>query len=260
MASEESPPPEPPADGDAPRQRTPYAALDVLQRDHHRLLFAGDDRREPPVNGLYDGFDSRREALMWYQYAGVVTFGRIDERFPARHLTSERALLDLLTGDGESGQQFRRRLVERLDDVCTQAFRDLTGGAREFVSHDVDSRDIDREQERSPAMRPAFRRLDREQSRVLAELWGGFADRRALLVWGREVAGVAAGQVDDGWLRRLSTDPGTPRWMLRDDVAARRQRERFAATKLLPWFVDAAASIDATPKHESPSNLTWKQG
>lgn len=240
----------------------PRVAVDVLQRDQRAVLFHGDDERAPPLSALTSGFDTQRDLLNWWQATTVRTFGHIRSVLPATQLVRDGMLRRALTADDPTDVQThtRQRLLERCISACETAYRDLETRATEWLADsndaDTDWTQIDPSEQRHLAMRPAFSRLDAEQSKALERLWGGFSDREALVKWTHSLPAVA----DFGPV--LETDAGLTKEVIRDRYALRMLttrsdpdavafRERFAATVLLPAFGVRATKLTAGERAEA---------
>lgn len=240
----------------------PRVAVDVLQRDQRAVLFHGDDEREPPLSALTSGFDTQRDLLNWWQATSVRTFGHIRSVFSATQLVRDGALRRALTAEDPTDAQAhkRQRALERCISACETAYRDLETRATEWLADsndaDTDWTQIDPSEQRHLAMRPAFSRLDAEQSKALARLWGGFSDRTAVEKWTHSLPAVADFEpvletdadltkevIRDGYALRMLT--------IRTDPDAVAWRERFAATMLLPAFGVRATKLQAGERAET---------
>jgi hypothetical protein len=159
---------------------------------------------------------------------------------------------------GSAQKRTRKRLQERVVSACSTAYRDLETRANEWLADsnntDSDWTQINPETQRHVAMRPAFSRLDDEQSSALQQLWGGFDDRAMLMEWTHGLPAVA------DFARVLDTDVTTA--LVKDDNAigmltdqrsetADVWRETFAATILLPAFATRATKLQAGERAEA---------
>lgn len=237
-------------------RRTTRRALDVLDQDQDRLLYSGDDAREPEIKPLSDGFDTVREALVWYQAAGVRTLGNVEKVIAPGDMLPRAGLLErLVDDDSREGRYVRMRLVERLDDACDLAYRQFRERANEQL--DEAPRPADEEgRERNPLMRPAFRRLDQTQAAALSSLWSGFRSREELGRWVRSLSAPTAGEKPDGLLEEIVSSP-----VLLDALTDRSSREaaavryRFAVGMVLPSFFVAARSLNGSERSERETTV-----
>lgn len=232
-------------------RRTTRRALDVLDRDQDRLLYSGDEAREPEIKPLSDGFATAYEALVWYQAAGIRTLGNVGAVVAPEHMLPMSGLLERLVGDETTeGQYVRTRLVERLDDACDLAYREFRERANEQL--DEAPRPADEEsRETNPLMRPAFRRLDETQAAALDSLWSGFDDREDLGRWVRSLSAPTQGAKPEGLLESIVSSP-----VLLEALTERSSREatavryRFAVGMVLPSFFEAARSLNGSERSE----------
>jgi len=239
-----------------PEARTTRTALDVLDRDHDRLLYAGDDARDPEIVPLVDGFEDRGELLAWYQAAAVRTLGHIDRVLTPDLLLGSSALNDALVHGGDDSRTkvyLRQRLTERLNTVCDVAYKDLRSRAKERVPKDSGGEEsetpydrIDPDRELHPMQRPAFTALDDAQKAVLSSLLQGFDDRRAVSRWARGVKAACNGEqpaqlMDHIVSERVLLD--ALQGEFRGPEASRAVRQRFAVTALFPAFLRAARTL-----------------
>lgn len=240
-----------PADDDRTTPRSSRVAVDVLQQDQRVILYDGDEDRRPPIQPITEPFGSRREIINWWQAAAVRTFGHLADDFPARAIVRDGALEAALLGElsDAASNHRRQRLVEHCMGACQTAYRDLEQRAHEWLpTEDGSGQDytrIDPTEQRHIAMRPSFSRLDAEQGRSLAALWGGFEDRERLSRWVHGLPAVASfGETLDADLATGLARDGHAREMLLagTDLAAS-WRERFAATVLLPAFARRARKL-----------------
>lgn len=240
---------------DAAEERTlarhSRVAVDVLQRDQRAVLYDGDEDRTPPIQPVTEPFADRRAVINWWQAACVRTFGYLAEDVPASSIVRDGTLLAALTDemDTAAAEHLRTRLVEFSLGACQRSYRDLEDRAHEWLPSDdgsnTDYRRIDPSKQRHIAMRPVFSRLDAEQGRTLAALWGGFEDREALSRWVHGLPAVAdvGDEFDDGLSGALTRDDHARAMLTTDGESATAWRERFAATVLLPAFARRARQL-----------------
>ena len=235
--------------------RTTRPALDVLDHDQDRLLYHGNPSRDPPIRALSDGFRTYREALFWYQAAGVRTLGHVEEVIEPRHMLPLSDLFEHLLADGDEVTEYgRMRVVEALNDACDLAYREFRERANERVENDEATswKDVDPESERNPLMRPAFRRLDRSQAGALLQLWDGFDDRQAVGRWVRSLTVPTHGETPDRFLDMIVSSPVLLEALLeKEGDDAKRIRYRFAMNELLPPFLAAARSLTGSERTDS---------
>jgi hypothetical protein len=244
-------------------RRSTRPALEVLDRDHDRLLYDGDSRRDPPIQALADGFTSYWMVLSWYQAASVRTLGHVESVLEPRHIMPESTLFDdLLRGETSTGPYLRQRLVESMDEACDIAFRQFRNRAKERLEDDDEGVTIDPENERNPLMRPAFERLDTGQSKALRELWTGFDSRREVTRWLRSVTAVTNGEKPQGAVDDLArSSPLMDALLDRESVGAALTRYRFAVGTLLPACNAAARTLRGSESANVESDWgDWKQG
>jgi hypothetical protein len=169
------------------------------------------------------------------------------------------------TANGQ--KRTRKRLQERVLSACSTAYRDLETRAHEWLADsnhtDSDWTQINPEKQRHVAMRPAFSRLDKEQSSALQDLWGGFDGRAELMEWTHGLPAVADfGQVLDTDLSTALVKDDNAVGMLTEPEPATETaavwREKFAATILLPAFATRAAKLQAGERAEATRSETRK--
>ena len=257
------------------RQTRP--ALPTLQADQQALLAPepGDELRF----GLRDGFPSRRELINWYQRAIVRTFGYIAEDWAPADLERDRVLLgSCLTGpdreafDGDLDVDDARAYRLKLEEVivlpaCQRAYNDLRKRAGEYVDESDNEKieDLDPASQDHVAMRPAFQIADRQQSRALRALWGGFEDIEHLQSWLHSLNEPTNGALEEEVPARIGRDPAGKKHLLDgradSEVDARRYRERFAISELLPAFAQGIKRMEAGElASRSGSSLSPAQG
>lgn len=231
-----------------PQARTTRPALDVLDRDQDRLLYAGDPKRSPPIEPLADGFSTYWSALTWYQAAGIRTLGHVDEVLEPSDMLPLSSVLKYLFSSEETAEAkyVRMRTVESLSDACGLAYREFRERANERVesADGEELKNVDPDKERNPLMRPAFRRLDRSQAGALIELWEGFEDRQAVGRWVRSLAVPTNGETPEGFLGDIVSSQTLLEALLdTESRAAKMTRYRFAVSAILPAFLSAARTL-----------------
>lgn len=240
-----------------PEHRTTRRALDVLDRDQDRLLYSGDEKRDPEIKALSGGFSTYWEALVWYQAAGIRTLGHVEDVIAPEHMLPMNGLLERLVDDSTTeGEYVRQRLVEQLDDACDLAYREFRERANEQVESAEewreDRQDDGEEYEHNPLMRPAFKRLDQSQAAALESLWTGFHSRQRLGRWVRNLSAPTQGEKPSGLLDEIVSSP-----MLLEALTDRRSREaaavryRFAVGLVMPSFFAAARSLNGGERSEA---------
>lgn len=243
-------------------RRSTRPALEVLDRDHDRLLYDGDESRDQPVQALADGFTSYWMVLNWYQAAAVRTLGHVEAILEPRDIMPESTIFDdLIRGRTDTGEYVRQRLVEAMDEACDIAFRQFRNRAKERLE-DSDDVTIDPENEQNPLMRPAFERLDSGQCEALRELWTGFGSRREVTRWLRSVTAVTNGEKPEGAVNDLArSSPLMEALLDRESVDARLTRYRFAVGTLLPACNAAARTLRGSESADVETGRgDWKQG
>jgi len=231
------------------QHRTTRPALDVLDRDQDRLLYDGDNRRDPPIQPLTGGFDNYWMLLSWYQAAGIRTLGHVGDVLEPADILPESGITKHLLRPlaAEKSPYVRQRLVERLDDACDMAYREFRERANERVANErekTDYQDIDPTSERNPLMRPAFRRLDSGQTGALIEVWRGFESRQEVSRWVRSLAAVSNGEKPEGLLDEIvRSDLLLAALLDQDNDEAQLLRYRFAVSVVMPSFLAAARSL-----------------
>lgn len=254
------------ADSETPRPRTTRPALDVLDRDQNRLLFDGEDTREPTFRPLIEGFDTYWQLLCWYQAAAVRTLGHVSKVMRPRALVPEADIPDALVRGYEPRHRYvRQRLVESLTDACDMAYRQMRNRAVERAGEDVDFeasyQRVDTERQRNPVLRPAFRRMDQEQAGALIEFWPGFEDREALSRWVHSLRAVSNGETPPNLMDEIIHDQELLRVLLnQEDEAARLHRYRFAVLVVLPTFLRAARTLRGGEQVDTePNPNPWNE-
>jgi len=214
-------------------------ALDVLDDDQ------GELREE-----LLGGFGCLTEVINWWQSAAVLTFGHIDDEWPAVDLLRDGAMLTFLTEDSQVAEAERLRYqTELFAPSCNDAYNHLKERAVERLPTSDDGEtfaDIETAAQDDPAMRPAFSILDDRQQQALTDLWGGFEDTAALSEWLHDLNAASYGEIDRETARSLTSDPVTKEFLLdQDSRDGRLFRKRLAITELLPAFALAAKRLQA---------------
>lgn len=236
--------------------RTTRPALDVLDQGQDRLLYEGDESVDPPIRAIADGFRTYREALFWYQAAGIRTLGHVEAVIEPRHMLPLSDLFEHLLADrGEVSEYARMRVVERLNDACRLAYQEFRERANERIEDDeaTSLKDVDPETEENPLMRPAFRRLDRAQAGALLQLWEGFEDRKAIGRWVRSLTVPTHGETPDRFLDEIVSSPVLLEAMLdKKSDDAKKIRYRFAVSELFPPFLAAARSLTGSERTNTP--------
>lgn len=241
--------------------RTTRPALDVLDKDQDRLLFEGDPDRAPPIKPLVGGFDTHKELIEWYQAAAVRTLGHLDKVLPPALIVGDSTLVNsLVASNGSDAHRYvRQRLLERINDACDIAYKDLRSRAEERTGAEQqgDGRSwegIDPEKERNPAQRPAFRVLDQSQATVLADLFDGFDSRTELSRWVRKLKGACNGEHPAELMDRIVSQRtlfAALLCRLGDDETEAAIRRRFAVAALLPSFLRAARTLRGSERVQS---------
>jgi hypothetical protein len=246
--------------------RTTRPALDVLDHDQDKLLYEGDPSRDPPIRAIADGFESYREALFWYQAAGIRTLGHVERVIEPRHVLPLSDLFEYLLADrGEVSEYARMRVVERLNDACDLAYKEFRQRANERVEDDEASswKEVDPEEEQNPLMRPAFRRLDQAQAGALVNLWDGFEDRQQVGRWVRSLTAPTHGETPDRFLDKIVSSPVLLEALLdQQSDDAKKIRYRFAVSEVMPPFLAASRSLTGGERTDSPDEESsdWRKG
>lgn len=219
-------------------QPFPKVALDVLDSNQDEL------RAE-----LFNGFADRRDIVEWWQRAAVMTFGDIEDEWPASSLIHDRTLLNHLVGTDAISQEVRRKQRDRrLEPACNDAYNDLKAAAVERLPEDEHTSldEISVSTVDDPAMRPAFSVLDARQRSCLRTLWGGFGSREALSRWLATLNSATFGEIDRDFGGQLTRDRVAVRYLLeRDTQVAAVLRVKLAIKELLPAFAAAAKRLQA---------------
>jgi len=239
--------------------RTTRPALDVLDRDQDRLLYDGDDDRNPPIQPLGDGFSTYWMALSWYQASTVRTLGHVEAVLEPSDIMPEAGAMEYLLRqhDADNAAYVRRRMVESLDDACDLAYRQFRDRAEEHGTTESDSKpSVNPENEANPLMRPAFKRLDASQSALLSDLWVGFESREELGRWVRSLTTASNGEKPEGLLDEIvRSGPLLSALLDTESNTATMTRYRFAVETLLPAFLAAARTLRGGERAESMSDV-----
>lgn len=213
-------------------------ALDVLDDDQDEL------RQE-----LLAGFDNLTEIINWWQSAAVLTFGHIEDEWPAVDLLRDGAMMTFLTEESRVAEAERLRYqTELLAPACNDAYNHLKTQAVERLptSEEGDSfTEIDTASQDDPAMRPAFSVLDDRQQQALDDLWGGFESPSAVSSWLHDLNAASYGEIDRETARAFVSDQVTRARLLDQTSDARLYRKRLAIAELLPAFALAAKRLQA---------------
>ena len=224
---------------------------------------------------LLVGFADRSALLEWLQRVAVRTLGELPQRVYweiARQFVLDQlveveqgALLASLLRPAERDRHLPEHAVEELRErfVATQlrpayhrAYRELRTDATEYVDETSDDSAHDPARQRHPALRPGLRELDEWQQRALAELLGGFADRRAILDWSSTLEHATHGELDEveppewatdanvgvggvsgsqrDFIERCYSEPSARRVLTAPGEDSAEIRELFAAFWILP--------------------------
>lgn len=243
-------------------EANPRPALQVLQHQQAELV----DHEQTAATGLgcslRHGFASRRELIRWYQAATVRTFGFLAESWRPRRLYSDLTLLQAciaserrrLWAGGrplglEAAATYRRLLEQQaLLPAAHRAFNQLRKMAGEYIDEDDDGfGEVDPDQQEL-AMRPAFSRKDEEQRQALGELWGGFESEDEIRSWLHGLDVPTNGGLREDFAPLVMRDRTALDYLVRgreNERTARRFRERFAISMLLPAFRTGIKSMNA---------------
>lgn len=237
------------------KARSTRPALEVLDRDQDRLLYDGDQHRDPEIVALSDGFDTYQDALYWYQAAGIRTLGHVEKSLKPEHMLPGGLLNQLVNSQDPYSIWVRRRLVERLDGACKLAYSQFRERANESVQSENETQVDDLDHEKNPLMRPAFERLEDTQTTALQSLWLGFDTRESLGRWVRNLSAPTHGEKPEDLLERIISSPVMLDALLdkesKESVALRYQ---FAVSEVMPSFFAAARSLHGGERSESSEN------
>lgn len=237
-------------------RRTTRRALDVLDTDQYRLLYSGDSHRDPEIKPLTNGFETWKEALIWYQAAGVRTLGHVEKVIKPGDMLPLSGLLErLVDNDSREARYVRIRLVESLDEACDLAYKQFRERANEQLD-EAPRPDGEDTKERNPLMRPAFRHLDQTQAAALDSLWSGFRSREEIGRWVRRLSAPTAGEKPAGLLEDIISSPVLLDALTdRSSTQAATVRYRFAVGIVLPSFFRAARSLHGSERSEIDSEV-----
>jgi hypothetical protein len=211
-----------------------------------------------------DGFQNRREFLLWCQDAAIHTLGRIDGDWMVERAFSRLDLTVLLVSErrfawaddaddvlAPETAAVARRGVAAVDllPAFVEAHRGFRWSTVEYGTDKADDGPADAPDsdiQSFPGMRPALAELDQRQGWVLRRLLDGFRSEDELLAWVQQVTEATYAEVDGDLATRLYTESHT-REMLLDREGERARswffRESFAAKEVLPAFAPAAREV-----------------
>jgi len=210
-----------------------------------------DREQKDTLDELVDGFVDRAGVLRWVQDLGIVTLGRLPDRFGRELPLSDSMLACLLVDEGErerlgvddlvderaAAEALRQRLAGKILPYHRDAVQEFRESAVEYL--DADARP-DPERADSVAHRPSLAELSDRQERALdALLDGALVDDRDLVGWTRTLNLATEGEIPGEFGERVLTEPGTRRVLLAAADAPdayEKARVRFAAYHLLPAF------------------------
>lgn len=249
--------------GDATDLRVKPALVTLLV-DQARLL---NDEYAEVDHDIRAGFPTRRAIIEWYQKATVRSLGHIGGRWPPESCIGDEVMLAALLADSDdveilaaggrigrvSAKQYRMLLEATVvQPAFNRAYRSIRDSATEYVKSDEydgewSHTELDPASQANVAMRPGFQVLDDRQSRSLDQLWGGFDDVDALSEWIHALSAPANGCVPDGFHESVIVDDVALENLVynRETVEARQYREAFAATSVLPMFVEGMEAAEA---------------
>lgn len=210
---------------------------------------------------LRSGFPDRRSLIGWYQRAIVRTLGNIEDEWSPIDCVDDPTMLAALVNEPprgvpdmapETAEAYRRQVEAQIvQPACNRAYKGLRTKAVEYVkTPDSDEQgvnaDLDPGEQANIAMRPGFQSLDTQQQRALSRLWGGFEDEDAILDWLHALNSPANGAVPDELSDEVLTDSLAVSRLTGDSEEAATYRETFAATVILPAFVEGVRSMETT--------------
>lgn len=241
-----------------------WPALRALMYQQRSML-TGESDADFLEHGFRDGFPNRAYAIEWYQSAVVRTLGYLTEDWEPQSLLQDRSLIAHLLKDRDArklwvrdpptdatAHEWRLRMESQvIMPACTKGYRNLRGGADEYLNTDEtpSQHAADPENQRYVAMRPGYQHLDRMQHRALQQLWAGFANRNAVMEWAHGLVEPSNGELDEDFGTRLLSDRTAVKMLLKrppDDRAAMEYREMVAIQKLLPAFAAGVQSTNPT--------------
>lgn len=254
-------------------------ALLTLLHDQAALL---DASYGTATHDLRSGFPTGRALINWYQKATVRTLGNIADGWPPIDCVDDETIRAACVRDAEGKNNLAdwkatgvRRLLEAIivQPACNRGYKALRPAATEYIASDDGEteasgslQDLDPGRQKHVAMRPGFQTLDRQQQRVLEELWDGFDSTDALLDWLHGLNSPTNGEIADDIAQQVITDDVARAHLVEhnDTEAARGYREIFACGILLPAFVAGVRSLEtaelASAEQQAPTTLRMKGG
>lgn len=246
-------------------------ALRTLVYDQARLV------TQDSVGGwdeyaLRQGFPNRREVIHWYQRAVVRTFGHIADAWEPKDCVADQTMLSAVIHrddnrpkrmPDDAARSFRQYLESVVvQPACNKAYTDIRTKAMEYVKSESEDgstwtpRDLDPSNQAAIAMRPGFQSVDEQQDAALRQLWGGFTDTNSLLDWSMALNSPTNGEIPSDFSEKITTDEVAMKYLVHDRDAdrARAYREAFAASWLLPAFVDGVVAMDASELAQTTSD------
>jgi hypothetical protein len=211
---------------------------------------------------LLDGFDDRREMLLWMREAILQSLGALDDEWSAR-LASNSTMVSAFLGrpwgtleqDGvddlppEFAPEVRRGMVvEDLLPAFRQAHKEFRWSATERVEYlddegRIDDDRIDPKAQQYPAMRPSLGQLAERTEWSLGTLLDGFASRDELVMWVQSTVAILHAELDEDSIRAAYFDAPVRDMMLADGERAEFLRIAWAAEYLLPAFSRATREV-----------------
>lgn len=207
---------------------------------------AGTTREE-----LYNGFENRREIVLWLQKVCITTLGEVRYRFlykMAKYMRSkpdsaDNAVIEKLLVpeertrefDDYTVQRFKSRLaVEYLEPAKHRALIKLRKDAGQYFSDEDTDHDV--EMLRYIAMRPLIDQVHNRQRKVLNDCLDGLDDRAAIMKWADDLDMATNAEIPVPFLVACHEQPSAVWVLTSESTAAARSREVFAAWHLLPYF------------------------
>lgn len=236
------------------------ADMPDLSQNRPALQKLTTDQRELLARFI-DGFESRREFLLWSKDAAILSLGELDGEWVITRAFSGSDMSALIVSDererwarnaGETLSQHKARTLRRgvaaLDvlPACQSAYRRLRWSATEYVNDESDSFRPDARDQKHPAMRPALSELDNRQEWALRRLLEGFDSEDAILAWLQVLTEASAAEVSHSLAERIFAEGHTRSRLLswpEDSADGPFFRESFAARYLLPPFARAAREV-----------------
>lgn len=210
-----------------------------------------DEQRESLRVFREEGFDSRRDLLLWLHEFQYRTLGRVADwvyyLLPTRDVTVACCLTNTqararyhrrsFLSAAERAEERHRQAAKHLRPACRKALRELRTQANEFVDGDDPAPDPD--QSPHTALRPSFDEYQERQRRRLESWLDGFDSITALEDWVHdfdydtlgEIENIPGGEEFDFDLVEKRTGR---RVALGDSPEYEREREQLAARYLLP--------------------------